>query len=1217
MKIREIFENKIDRKIEEVIKVTQVDEQTVHDEIQEYVVTDVIKGYYRDITKTIIDAKSAPHEGIGIWVSGFFGSGKSSFAKILGYILEGKVVLGKDSRELFNEQANDKGIADNLNYIKTAIPMKSIIFDVSMDRSVKQATDHITKIMYKVLLRELDYAEDFDLARLEMDLEEDNKLDKFITLYEKEYSYNWSKGRKRGSGLSEASRILHLMDSKTYNQPDSWVRSIQIKDATGNTVGRADITPNDLSVAVFELMKRRKPGFSAVFVIDEVGQYVSRSVDKMLDLQAIVQALGVEGKNRVKSKQAASPVWLVVTSQEKLNEIVSSLDDKRIELARLKDRFPNEVDIGPMDIAEITSKRVLSKKATVLPSLTKLFSQNESRLNQCCKLENTKRDSKVTKDDFVKLYPYLPQFIELSIDIMSGIRLLPGAHKFSGGSNRTIIKQAQQMLINPKVNLCDSEMGVLVTIDKVYDLIDTNLSSEKKKDIEDISKRFTGDNWAVKVGKAVCLLEFVRDLPRSAENIASVLYPDVNSASVYPQVKEALEKLEEAQFIKQTSEGYKLLTAQEKNWDIKRNGISPKQQDRNKFRREVVKEILSDSKIGLYKYGNRTFKLAMRLDDILTIQDGDLNFDFFSLDDNSQLDEKREEKKKESRIDKNKNTIYAVFALNEEVHKIIDEVCKSDKMIEEHKRLAAEGLLPADEHKCYNDEKSKKDKLWTSFKELMTNALYLGKSIFRGVEKDIAASGISVQESIKKILDAHFLSIFPKYELGAKQLSGKEAEQLLTAANLSGMPSALYDGSNGMGIVVNQSGKYIINENAEILTEVLGYITEKHAYGEKIYGKTMDEHFSGNIYGWQRDVLRLVLAALFRSGKIEISYQSKRLRDHTDHLGREAIINNNSFKNAGFFPREQTLTLQQIKDACINFEAITGEEIDADESAISKALKKLAESEKERLYNLQAILRSNKLPCLDIVSNLLSTFKQIPENNSDDCVKYLAEEGKELKQTLEKVTKIEKVVTGDNLKIILNSSGLLENATSIISANVPSGDIVLSDIDELNVSLSSEDFYDRISQINALYKKIFSKYSELYTAKHTQRNSDYQDLLLRLKADSDWSSIPADLQIELIKPVIDKICNKLVLTDYINCDSCNSSYDKIESDILSLAGIEKNILKKIQDFIAKSNEKIEIVRLNNYFNKSVTDFNDFKEQLDKFMAHVDELLKEGKKVILE
>src|SRR5271167_359176 len=102
-------------------------------------------------------------------------------------------------------------------------------------------------------------------------------------------------------------------------------------------------------------MKRRKPGKSLMFVVDEVGQFVARDVQKMLDLQAVVQNLGTKGRGRQ---------WIVVTSQEKLNELVSGLDDKKIELACLMDRFPLQVHLEPSDISEVTSRRVLMKDAS-------------------------------------------------------------------------------------------------------------------------------------------------------------------------------------------------------------------------------------------------------------------------------------------------------------------------------------------------------------------------------------------------------------------------------------------------------------------------------------------------------------------------------------------------------------------------------------------------------------------------------------------------------------------------------------------------------------------------------------------------------------------------------------------------------------------------------------------------------------------------------------
>jgi len=184
--IRDLFSRRIDRRIEEVIKVDQDDEETVLDELQEYVITESIGEHLTTVYKAIADAPSEPHEGIGIWVSGFFGSGKSSFAKIIGYTVGRRRVCGqsasqivkeKAQRELTNRQAD--ALAAYLDVINTNVPTQAIIFDVSMDRGVRTANERITEIMYKALLRTLDYAEDFDLAELEIGLEADGLLTRF------------------------------------------------------------------------------------------------------------------------------------------------------------------------------------------------------------------------------------------------------------------------------------------------------------------------------------------------------------------------------------------------------------------------------------------------------------------------------------------------------------------------------------------------------------------------------------------------------------------------------------------------------------------------------------------------------------------------------------------------------------------------------------------------------------------------------------------------------------------------------------------------------------------------------------------------------------------------------------------------------------------------------------------------------------------------------
>src|SRR6266487_471808 len=198
MQIKDLLKRDLRERIEEVIKLSQDDEETVYTEITEYVATDRIREHYRTLLRAIAEAPAEPHEGIGVWVSGFFGSGKSSFAKILGYTVAAREVGGKTASQLFKENLKDRRISDLLDYINTRIPTHAIIFDVSMDRGVRTASERITEVMYKSLLRELDYAEDFDLAELEMSLEADGLLDRFRQRFQDLHGNPWEKRRKLG-----------------------------------------------------------------------------------------------------------------------------------------------------------------------------------------------------------------------------------------------------------------------------------------------------------------------------------------------------------------------------------------------------------------------------------------------------------------------------------------------------------------------------------------------------------------------------------------------------------------------------------------------------------------------------------------------------------------------------------------------------------------------------------------------------------------------------------------------------------------------------------------------------------------------------------------------------------------------------------------------------------------------------------------------------------
>src|SRR5437773_4505399 len=217
-----------------------------------------------------------------------------------------------------------------------------------------------------------------------------------------------------------------------------------------------------------------------MFDLHEMEQFHARNVQKMLDLQAIIHNLGTKGRGKH---------WLVVTSQEKLGELVSGLDDKKIELARLMDRFPLQVHLEPSDISEVTSRRVLSKNAGAQKALGDLFDAHRGRFTEHTRLTADIKLPELTRDSFVDLYPLLPYQIDLIIQVVSGLRTQGGASKHVGGANRTIIKLAQQLLIHPDVDLANKPLGTLARVDQVYDLVSGNIASELRGKIDDIGKK--------------------------------------------------------------------------------------------------------------------------------------------------------------------------------------------------------------------------------------------------------------------------------------------------------------------------------------------------------------------------------------------------------------------------------------------------------------------------------------------------------------------------------------------------------------------------------------------------------------------------------------------------------------------------------------------------------------------------------------------------------
>ena len=1223
--IGELLTRDLSRKIEEIIQVDQADEQSVHDEITEYIGTDSIREQYHHLLKAIAEAPADPHESVGVWVSGFFGSGKSSFAKNLGYALQNRTVVGSKFADLFKKQLDDERISDLLDLINAKTPTEVILFEVAKEADTRKVTQRIAELMYTVLLRELGYSEDFDIAELEIDLEAEGKLPEFIATCKTLLNKDWETVRAGAQKLSRASAILHQLDPKTYPSADSWAHAQRNRDVS--------ISVSKVVERTFELWGRRRKGKALAFIIDEAGQHVARSSDKIEDLRATIEEFGKIGKKLMKARKIIAPCWIVVTSQEKLDEVVAAIDSKRVELARLQDRFHYRVDLAPSDIREVATKRVLAKKTEAEKPLKDLFKKNEGQLNAALRLERTTRRTDISESDFVHFYPYPPHYIDLCIGIMSGIRLQPGAPRHYGGSNRTIIKQAYEMLVSDRTAFAKKSIGALVTLDKVFELVEGNLSNEKRTDIHQIAERFKSDpedhGWALRVGKAICLLEFIRDLPRTEANLAAVLVDEVGKATPLSEVQAAVKRLDAAKFIRNTEEGWKLQSAQEKNWTNERGGhLDPKPRDRNDLSRTALQQIFDEPEFKTFRYQNRSFRIGISTDGTSIGDEGELPLTLCVSDDAEELTKRIEDFRTESQQKSHETDLYWLFCLTPEIDELVAQLHASRKMVDKYSQLSAQQKISPDEATCLQDEKNSKNGYETRLRDKLTEAMERGTGMFRGVQKDASALGKGLSEILKKLFSQVVPDLYPKLPMGSRPMDKDDPERLLKAVDLKVLPKVFYEGDLGLALVVKDGAKLVIDCNAPVAKEVLDYLKNEHSYGNKDtrMGKALEKRFKSTPYGWELDMLRLILATLFRAGEIEVTYQGNRFHNYQDPASRTPFTNNPAFRSSLFSPR-QSVGLKTLTQAVQHLEDLTGEEVDVEEGAIATAFKKVAAEELEKLYPLKATAEAHRLPVLTMLSEFQQTLAGIQSSASDDCVRILTENGKDFGETRDKVRKLRESLDGEAIAVLRQARQATDQVWQRLAAHNPSPELSTT-VETLKTHLASEQFIDSWDEIAASTKTVLDAYRTAYCDLFDRRKQSYESAIGEIKNRTEWAPLEANnpgTASSLLSPLRVRVGTnedgKDEDKESVKSGTTlgKSSLTEMESDLAAVDGLKSSVLVKLQELSIGGDKKAPIrkVRVSEFFNRPIQTQEELDKALDLIRDSLQKCIDEGAIIILE
>jgi hypothetical protein len=984
MRIRDIFRHPVERRIEEVIKVDLGDEETVAYEISEYVVTEHLRGEFEKVLDVFQETINKPSEAVTIWISGFFGSGKSSFAKVLGYVLESPVVQGRTAVDRFLERSPDGRLRALLATIHTQAPSLSVFVDLSTARYVLREGESMVLPLYRALLDRFGYSKDVLLAELEHSLEADGDLQNFEQAFLQVTGRPWSERRHVALARNESSHALSLLRPQTYPNPDSWVRGAR----------EPVVTADWFAERALELLRRRGRGKKRlIFVVDEVGQYVARSEQRMYDLMGLAHAI----------QKKKSAIWLLITSQEKLEDVVDSLEGRRVELARVRDRFPVTVDLVPSDIEEVVTRRVLDKTAEGAEAIRRIFRVHRNRLTENARLDSPTRQREFGEDEFIRLYPLVPYQIQLFIDAVSAHRGKGGASPMLGGSNRTLIKLAQQLIVNPKTALGEREVGALITGAMGYDLLEGITPTAWQAEISQVAIRHDRDGMPTQVAKVIALLSGVRALKLEAPNLAVLLHPDVEAESRRGQVEEALQVLVREEVLRQAEDGFRLQSPEEKSWERERRGIDMKPAAWHRTRRELIRQLLE----GLAIEAGRAFRVGVVVDGDRQIE-GDLEVVIEEAESGA-YDGLR------ARSREKPHALFWAYEPRDQTLETAQELHRTAEMIKRHEGTSRSSA----EVELLGEERVRKEQLERRLRGQLEQDLLTGTAFFDGIEEQ--PRGGDVRTALKDLLAGKINRIFPRLREFTAPARREDARLILRSDSLEGLPAYLR--LDGLGVLRAAPGGLTIATDADPLATVFAEIRDRSAYGSEATGKYLEEKFSRPPFGAVVEVVQILLALLLRAGAVEVLTQGARVANPRDPRLERVFGTLPGFRAAAFAPQREVDPDMRARVAR-RLQHLTGEREPIATDQLASRIRHVFRSHSDVLAGVTASLRALGLSVPEAVERVRSFTEVSGDASDEDVIKTCDEAWEDLKQGLQSARKWHDVLNEETLHLLREAKQL-------------------------------------------------------------------------------------------------------------------------------------------------------------------------------------------------
>lgn len=606
--IRELFAKPVDRPIDGVIKAD--DERHLQVELDEYVVT-------REVSKGLgafTDAYLHNPTANGVWISGFFGSGKSHLLKMLSLMLDGEKRVGEEGArpaDILLPKVDDEILRADLKKA-IAIPARSILFNIDQKYDTKGGDQDapILDVFFKVL-NELQgyYGKQGYIAQLEHDLDKRGQFDSFKKTYLETIGSEWEVDRKAvltvtksdfakaysaHCGLSETEALRIIDDAK-----DSYKLSIE-----------------DFAHRVKEYLDSQPPGFRLNFFVDEAGQFIGQERSRLLNLQTVVESLATATDGRAA---------VFITSQADLEGILGQVKfEQADDLSKIQGRFKTKLTLASADVQEVIQRRLLEKAPQEPEQLIEIYEQEKDNFTTLFRFGDSSIQLKGWSDcqSFCGLYPFHPYQLSLFQQAIQSL----ATHSIFEGRNMAVGERSMLSVFQEVAKaIKEMPVGQLASFDQLYDGIRDVIRADKQQTM--VTAQNQVGPLELRILKALFLLKWVPGFKSTARNIAILLIqePNFDIRAHEQAVKDALINLESQSYLQRSGEIYEFLTDKEKDveQEIKRTEVGDSVVIKT-LHGIVFDDVLRSIKIRFEDNGN-DYPYAQKIDDgLIKGKEGDV-----------------------------------------------------------------------------------------------------------------------------------------------------------------------------------------------------------------------------------------------------------------------------------------------------------------------------------------------------------------------------------------------------------------------------------------------------------------------------------------------------------------------------------------------------------------------------------------------------------------